>query len=357
MRRVPLVLLSAAATAGACGRSSLDAPVDTTGAVATLGVAGTFGAAGTAGTSGTMGTAGTASATCVEGTDTCAGPQTGEICSGGIFHTFNCPMGCFDGVCAECVPSSTSCATENTMQVCGPNGIWQPPHTCDALCINGACGSCLEGATRCSSPAGQQTCKGGRWTAATACEFVCVGDTCGKKVRNVFVTSQAFAGGELGGLTGADDICRKLAVSAGLSSSYAAWLSDDTGSPVSRFPVDVGPYVLVDGTLVANNWTDLTSGMLRHAIDRNERGGPPALSPDSITPAAVWTDTSASGTLSTISPAGGSCSDWSDPMATTIVFGSFQFVSGDWSELGSEGSGAGAPPICGISAALYCFEQ
>ena len=352
--------------AGACGRTDLDAPVSVTGDAGKAGVAGTFGAAGAAGSVGTAGNTGTAGATpvtCVDGTTNCADAQTGETCSNGVFQTFNCAMGCFNGVCAECVPGTTACETNTTVHSCGTNGIWQPGQACGALCVDGACGTCVEGTTRCASHEGQQTCQGGRWTAATDCEFVCVGDTCGKNVRHVFATSQAFVAGALGGLSGADDICRRLAVSAGLSSAYAAWLSDDTGSPVSRFPEDAGPYVLVDGTvdgtIVANNWTDLTSGKLRHPIDLNEMGGPPAQSTESVTSKAVWTDTTASGTPSaTIFPAGGSCNDWSDPMGTTVIFGSIEFSNKGWSELGGESSGLGvAPTVCGSSAALYCFEQ
>ena len=359
-RRWLAVLLALAA--GACGRTGLDSPVYGTGDTGTAGVAGTFGAAGAAdsvGTAGNTGTAGATPVTCVDGTTGCADAQTGEICSSGVLQTFNCAMGCFNGVCAECVPGTTACETDTTVHTCGTNGIWQPGRACAAICVDGACGTCVEGTTRCASHEGQQTCQSGRWTAATDCEFVCVGATCGKNVRHVFATSQAFVAGELGGLSGADDICRKLAVSAGLSSSYAAWLSDDTGSPVSRFPENAGPYVLIDGTIVANNWTDLTSGTLRHPIDLNEMGGPPAHSTESVTSEAVWTDTTANGTLSaTIFPAGGSCNDWSDPMGTTVVFGSIEFSTKDWSEVGGESSGPGlAPTVCESSAALYCFEQ
>jgi hypothetical protein len=357
--RVLAVLLALAA--GACGRTGLDSPVYVTGDVGTAGVAGTFGAAGAAGSVGTAGNTGTAGATpvtCVDGTTSCADAQTGETCSSGVFQTFNCAMGCFNGVCAECVPGTTACETDTTVHSCGTNGIWQPRQACAAICVDGACGTCVEGTTRCASHEGQQTCQGGRWTAATDCEFVCFGDTCGKNVRHVFATSQAFVAGELGGLSGADDICRRLAVSAGLSSSYAAWLSDDTGSPASRFAEDVGPYVLVDGTVVANNWADLTSGMLRHPIDLNETGGPPARARGHVTSFGVWTDTTASGTLSMLSPPDGSCGDWSDPMGRSVVFGSTQFMNGNWSELTGEISGPGTTPtVCEFSAPLYCFEQ
>jgi hypothetical protein len=322
------------------------------------GLAGTFGAAGEVGTGGTVGAAGTTPAACVEGTKSCADARTAAICSGGIIQGFSCPSGCFDGVCAECVPGRTACETEKTVHACGPNGIWRPARACDHICVDGACGACVEGATRCASPERQQTCKGGEWTAETECEFVCVGDRCGKDVRHVFATSQAFVGGELGGLSGADDMCRTLAINAGLVGSYFSWLSDDTGAPATRFTKDGGPYTLVDGTVVANNWTDLTAGMLRHPIDLNEMGGPPAQSPDLVTSFAVWTNTKATGVISTIYPGGGSCGQWSDRMGTTIVFGSFEFATGNWSELAGGGTDPGATPVlCTVPAALYCFEQ
>jgi hypothetical protein len=334
-------------------------PTGEVGAAGTVGTAGSFGAAGAFGTAGTLGAAGTTPATCIEGAASCADAQTGGLCLGGVFHTFNCPVGCFDGVCAECAPSSTTCDT-NTVLVCAPSGIWQPAQTCATACVNGACAEspCAEGATSCATAQSQQTCSGGQWLPATSCEFVCIDGECGSNVRHVFVTSQAFVPGELGGLMGADDICRKLAVSAGLSSSYAAWLSDDTGSPVSRFPLHVGPYVLVDGTVVANNWSDLTSGVLRHPIDLNEMGGPPGSGVGNIARDVVWTDTSPSGALSTLAAGDGSCSDWSDPSGTTVVIGSSDLSSMDWTEGGRESSDPGTTPtICDGTADLYCFEQ
>jgi hypothetical protein len=324
------------------------------------GVGGFGGFAGFAGFA-TAGSGGTV-ATCVEGTDTCADDVTGEICVGGAWQTFTCAFGCFDGICAECSPLSATCVSDTQLELCNASGIRQAPTTCPGGCQDGACtspASCVDDDTRCESPATQQTCKGGAWTVESDCEFVCVDKACTKDPRHVFVTSQAFVAGNLGGLTGADDACRQLAVAAGLSSSYAAWLSDSTGSPVSRFAQDVGPYLLVNGTIVANNWNDLTSGTLRHAIDLSESGGPGAPSPDSITSAAVWTDTTASGTRSTaLFGVGGSCNDWSDPMRTSVVFGSTEFMDTGWTELGGESSDVGmVPAICATAAALYCFEQ
>jgi hypothetical protein len=293
------------------------------------------------------------SGTCVEGTNTCADPLTAQICMGGVFLPFNCAMGCFGGVCAECAPGSSVCASSEAMQVCNASGILLPPETCAGSCLNGACvAGCTEGTTRCASPEAQQTCTGGAWTAAVDCPFVCGDGACGMNVRHVFVTSQTFVGGDLGGLTGADDNCRTLATGAALSSSYAAWLSDDTGSPAARFPQDVGPYVLVDGTVVANNWSDLTSGHLRHPIDLTETGGPPPMANSVCGSDAVWTDTDTNGM---VFGTGFSCDDWLNPVGSAATLGSRASTT-EWSDGCILGSAPSAP-ICDGTAPLYCFEQ
>jgi hypothetical protein len=316
------------------------------------------GQGGGGGVPSTGGTGGGPPGGCVSGTNSCADAHTGQICLDGVFVSFACPFGCFGGVCAECTPGASICTTEKTRQVCSDTGILHAPELCPGFCADGECTTCTDGATRCASNEGQETCKGGSWAAAVDCPFVCVNGACSKNVKHVFTTSEAVVAGDIGGLPGADDICRRLATSAGLSSSFSAWLSDFTGSPASRFSQDGGPYELVDGTIVANNWADLTSGMLRHPIDLNEKGGAPASSPDSITSFAVWTDTTPSGGLSTMFfRDGGSCKDWSDQSGTTVVIGSTEFSNNDWSELTGEESMGFPPTICSISAPLYCFEQ
>jgi hypothetical protein len=381
---IPVLLTLAALLAlapGACGRTNLNTFVEVSGSAGNVGTAGIGGAAGTFGTAGTFsmagsfgtagvvntagtigaeagvfGQAGTAAgtgpATCVEGTNTCADANTGEICMGGVFQTFFCPMGCFNGVCAECVPGSTRCTSGTAWQFCGPTGFWQPSETCAGTCENGACVGCADGATRCASHEGQQTCKGGQWMPAVDCPFVCVGDACGMTPRHVFVTSQTVAGGNIGGIPGADDICRTLAVSANLGTSFIAWLSDDTSSPVGRFAEDAGPYVLVDGSIVANNWTDLTSGTLRHPIDTTELGGPPPTSSTICGNDAVWTDTDPNGI---VFQGDASCDGWSNLMGTTAGFGSTT-ATAEWTDMCLGGS-AGGTPTCLGTAPLFCFEQ
>jgi hypothetical protein len=367
LHSVPISVVAALAIAFvACGRTGLDGPNGAAGASGSAG--GTAGGFVTGGSGGATGGAGGATsgaggfapggagggvARCVDGTISCADRLTGQICMANVLVPFPCPMGCFNGVCAECNPGSATCLTPAIRQICGPTGVMEPPEPCDGGCLNGACVGCAEGATRCASHEGQQTCKGGDWTPAVDCPFVCVDDACSKTPKHVFVTSELVEGGDIGGLTGGDDICRRLAVAAGLSSSYAAWLSDDTGSPASRFPEDAGPYVLVDGTIIANNWTDLTAGSLRHPIDLTEQGGPPPVSTAACGTSSVWSNTTSNGTLF---DAGASCGNWSNPMGSTAAFGS-SANSALWSEMCATGAAGVGTPICDAMAPIYCFER
>ena len=74
----------------------------------------------------------------------------------------------------------------------------------------------------------------------------------------IFVTSETFDG-NLTGLAGADGHCQRLADAAGLGGTFQAWLSTSSASVNDRFITkSTGPYVLTNGTVVANNWEDLT---------------------------------------------------------------------------------------------------
>ena len=95
----------------------------------------------------------------------------------------------------------------------------------------------------------------------------------------VFVTSTSYDG-NLGGLAGADAKCQDQADAAGLTGTFKAWLSDAKGSPSTRFTRSAGaPYVLVDGTVIADNYAGLTSGSLEHPINQTETGGAPPVEP------------------------------------------------------------------------------
>jgi hypothetical protein len=87
----------------------------------------------------------------------------------------------------------------------------------------------------------------------------------------LFVTNATYTG-NLGGLSAGDSICQASADGAGLTGTFKAWLSDTSTTAGSRFTHPTLPYILRDGTLIANDWTDLTDGSIAHAIDLDENG-------------------------------------------------------------------------------------
>jgi hypothetical protein len=166
----------------------------------------------------------------------------------------------------------------------------------------------------------------------------------------VFVSSTLFDG-NLGGLAGADAKCQALATAASLSGAYKAWLSDTTSSAASRLTHATTPYVLVDSTVVAKDWSGLTSGNLLHAIDLTETGQTPSKGTYGCSSdPSVWSHTDTNGTIVT---SAGDCSDWSSTSATTTHAGSSIYTSWAWTnacQLGGTG-------VCAKTAAIYCIQQ
>lgn len=122
----------------------------------------------------------------------------------------------------------------------------------------------------------------------------------------VFVTGEKWRGYELGGLAGADARCENAANSANQpklqGKTFRAWLSqgDDDGLPPDlskdardRLPHPDKQYVLLDGTIVASDWRDLTDGTLDSPINRTEHGD--SVSDKVDVPVLVWTNTKTSG--------------------------------------------------------------
>jgi len=98
------------------------------------------------------------------------------------------------------------------------------------------------------------------------------------------------------------------------------------------------PYVLVDGTRVADDWDDLVDGALDHPIDLDEHGNPHQND-------AVWTATNSGGL-------GGyyDCSGWTGGIAAAGVTGATSAAGGLWTH-------ADTFHFCNLNSRLYCFEQ
>lgn len=200
--------------------------------------------------------------------------------------------------------------------------------------------------------------------------------------KKVFITSQTYSG-NLGGLEGADQKCQQLANAAGLTGTFKAWLSDESGnSPAKRFflippsypypqTIQRHPYVLVNGRTVAKDWADLTKGSIATPIRVDERGAYPTPSPPDLLP--VWTSTTWQGNRTTRPQndqcrGGGFCgypTNWTlgqspqplecVPAQTTANCDCGSYGNGlvsmnlQWTQAGWN--------TCGAKFHLYCFQQ
>lgn len=164
-------------------------------------------------------------------------------------------------------------------------------------------------------------------------EFITIVD-----VRTVFATSTVYDGSQIGGLAGADAICMAHAAVAGLSGTFRAWLADSTGSPATRFTPSPEPYRLVGGTVVANDYSDLTDGTLQNPISLDEFGN------SVITGVYIWTNVAANGSVDGASD----CSDWSSTTGTGAA-GIFNQTNSSWT--------SSIDRNCTTTHPVYCFEQ
>jgi hypothetical protein len=237
-----------------------------------------------------------------------------------------CPTPGFTGD----VPTTTLSACPHLLRVTAtdPDGnttvlgerVIQPrlPSQCDLNCMP----------SNCVCPSGQ----------VCSPEFGCIPNTPAPSL--VFLTFEDFSGGAIGGLAGADAKCQQEASYEGVPGTYKAWLSDSTTSAAARLTHSRGPYVLVDGSKVADNWSDLTDGSIARAITQTLTGDRGL--------GGVWTGTSPSGGISY--PAS-TCSDWTSDIGLGAD-GYHGAANGDWT-LNS------VQPLdnCSVQSPLYCFQQ
>jgi hypothetical protein len=278
----------------------------------------------------------------------CLACANGQRCQGGecVCDATSCPNGCCDG--ATCVrfaqQTDTMCGTAGqTCAACPPDA---------PICDQGAC-VCPSGTTcptsGCCANA-TDVCHGGSCCTPDSTATTC-GSVCGKTVKNncgqdiacpcaVFMTNLGFRG-DLGGLSGADATCQQQADDAGLPGTFKAWLSDDAASPATRFTHSATPYQLVDGTVVANDWNDLTSGSLRHGIAMTATGWSSF--------ATAWTDTQPNGQLV---DAVKDCQGWT--FGGSAQLGAVGVAAPDSTD--AHWTDSGADP-CAYGRVLYCFQQ
>lgn len=174
--------------------------------------------------------------------------------------------------------------------------------------------------------------------------------------KTIFITSQAF-NGNLGGLAGADAKCQQLADAAELDGTFKAWLSDSTTDARDRLTQATVPYRLVDGTTVANDFTDLTDGSLAAPINRNEQNGTVGERPWTGTNSAGEACFQASGgtcNLTVPDPVGGgiprlACEDWTTTAGVGEAVVGQAATSSAWTSEGDR--------RCSDNLRLYCIQQ
>lgn len=161
--------------------------------------------------------------------------------------------------------------------------------------------------------------------------------------RVVFATKGGFNGNQLGGIAGADAKCNAAASSPTAHArvkgrTFKAWISITTGTVSSvkdRLVHGTGHYVKPGGTIVANDWSDLTDGTLQSGIDQDETGAP-------VTGHA-WTGTTIAGLAGP-----NQCDGWG-PSGNQGRTGNVGGAMNGWTDGNDDG--------CGTLDHLYCFEQ
>jgi hypothetical protein len=176
-------------------------------------------------------------------------------------------------------------------------------------------------------------------TTTCGVQALCISGVCTPS-RRVFVSTEMFTG-NLGGTSGADNSCHALASAAQLGGSWKAWVSDGTTSPSTRFTQAAVGYRLLDGTLVATNWTGLVSGALLHGIDLTEQRTAAASS-------EVWTGTLSSG----VAIGSNVCDGF-----TSSANGAPQSVVGNTSRTDIGWSNATSVACDVNDLRIYCMEQ
>lgn len=292
----------------------------------------------------------------------CTSVQTDAMNCGVCSHACATGATCNAGLCA-CPSGQIACGanctdTSHDPAHCGScaNACPTPAGASTTFCAAGNCGfTCASGRGDCDGvPAnGCETNLGTSWFSCGACGAHCgAGQRCAAGVcvpgRLVFVTD-AWRSGNVGGLAAADALCQSEAGAAGRPGTFLAWLSAGAVTPATRFTRGSSPWVRADGTVVANDWADLTDGTLRAAIDANAAGAAPVTGTCPASAVSAWTGTDVSG-----ASLGADCGGWTNTTASTVV-GNPSATDARWTQNGP--SSCGNVCVSDVGNRFYCFEQ
>lgn len=252
--------------------------------------------------------------------------------------------GCDDGNDVD----DDECTNACTKPVCG-DSIVQDGEDCDDgndvdtdpctnACTDAKCGDGIK--------ADVEECDDGDGDDQDECSIDCFAP------RGVFITSTTKSG-NLGGVSGADEICRGLAIGLPGANTYKAWLSGSTTetAPAMRFAsMGFGGWYVSAKSLtpIADGWIGLTTKPLLKAILEDEKGAP--VDPPDPPDEPVWSNTNASGELV---DANNNCANWTSLSGDGMTKGNkgrafSGTLDSKWTHIGSDD--------CNSGNYLYCFQ-
>jgi len=160
-------------------------------------------------------------------------------------------------------------------------------------------------------------------------------------VCRVFATF-GFRQGNFGGINDADSFCQNSANSSPLTQggTYLTWLSTTNPdiSPNTRFHQVTVPYQLLDGTPIADNYSDLISGSIDNPINRDEFDNFVVIN-------SIWTGTDEFG-----NPLASNCNNWTTNLIDVMGgIGTVGQSDSNWSNF--------VNATCDNPYKFYCFEQ
>jgi hypothetical protein len=167
--------------------------------------------------------------------------------------------------------------------------------------------------------------------------------------KKAFVTSVTGTGNlstwadasALTSLAAADAVCQARARFAGYANSatFKAWLSGSSSSASTRI-VSNGPWARPDGVIIGTSEVDIEDARLGAALYQTELG---TYVPGTADTGNVWTGTSSSGSLTSIS-----CTNWTSTTSTGTL-GRHDLLTGSWT--------SSTTATCSAEHRLYCLED